>query len=175
MKVAAQHPSEAKHREQQPPTDQQADYPIELCKAPAEIAVIQQMGITHWWLRTPDFEAGMGRRGGGVPGVADQDEPYTWHTTINDHKGRGNTPLAECHPVSQTGWGDFRWERIDRKCLQIEMALGRDTGLWTPPLNDCHEAIKAALEACRIDGELPAGGIPEAPHDMGADETVFQK
>jgi hypothetical protein len=149
------------------PPGEYAPNQVELCKAPAEIPVVQQMGLSHWWLRTPDFEAGMGPRGGGVPGAADQDNAYTPWTTINDHHGRGQRAIAECHPASQVGWGDPRWEHEDRACLDAEFAVGRGTGLWVPPFNDCHSVVKDALDLCRTKGDLPSGGVPMAPQDMG--------
>src|SRR5689334_5289747 len=38
---------------------------VEFCERPADIPGMKQLGIAHWWLRTPNAEAGMGPYHGG--------------------------------------------------------------------------------------------------------------
>jgi hypothetical protein len=148
---------------------------VELCKAPTEFMggagpvqkTLGKMGLAHWWIKTPDFEAGMGPAGGGVPGVPGA-PAGPMMTTINDHTGRHAAPVSECHPASQPGWGDPRWEREDKACLQAHMQLGQETGPWIPPINDCHDVVKAALNECAVSHELEGGGVLPEPTDMGA-------
>lgn len=150
---------------------------VELCKAPTEFGnggtaqkvqnALAKVGLTHFWLKTPDFEAGMGPAGGGVPGLPGAGAGPMM-TTINDHTGRHNAAVAECHPASQQGWGDPRWAREDKACLQAQMQLGRETGPWLPPINDCHDVVKAALNECAVSSELEGGGVLPEPKDMGA-------
>lgn len=62
---------------------------VELCKRPADIPILKQIGIQHWWIRGTGLEAGMGKKGAGVPGRLGGSAP-TLRTTINDHSGEGN-------------------------------------------------------------------------------------
>jgi hypothetical protein len=126
------------------PPDDLAEYPVELCKRPTDIPLVKQSGIKHWFLRTPDVEAGMGPRGGGVPG--DPNNPLTIRTTINDHTGQGAQPDSVCVPAGSI---NPLWEHEMRECIINELRIGRETGLWVPPFNDCHEVVKEILDVCR--------------------------
>lgn len=131
--------------------------PIELCRRVAELPLADTFGVQHWWLRGDGFEAGMGQRGGGVPGHKGQYR-YQPFTTINDHTGEGNRPDASCQPIGQV---DPRWRHVDPACVREQMTVGRDTGIWTPPLNDCHEVVRAAMYKCRVsDEEAAADTVP---------------
>jgi hypothetical protein len=133
-----------------PPTDE-----LELCKRPAEIPVLKQTGIQHWWLRNKNIETGMGKRGAGVPGQPGG-SAYTLSTTLNDHKGQGEAAGSTCEPVGQA---DPRWANEDPGCIAAETKLGTPTGPWLPPFNDCHEVVKDILDDCRIPG-LPGAPVP---------------
>jgi glycine/D-amino acid oxidase-like deaminating enzyme len=63
---------------------------------------------------------------------------------------------------------DGAWEHEIRECLIAEMKLGQATGYWVPPINDCHEVIKDALDKCRAPGE-PGADVPSdgVAHDAG--------
>ncbi len=107
----------------------------------------------------------MGPRGGGVPD-GDTDNPKTLHTTINDHTGSGTKADATCVPV---GAVDEKWAHVDADCVRDQMTVGRYTGLWVPPFNDCHEVVKDALDSCRTTEEPPPLGV--GVRDAGAPET----
>ena len=140
----------------QPASNDGEHRPLELCRRTADLFANPPHGVQHWWLRGDGFESGMGKRGGGVPGHGGP-EPYTMHTTLNDHRGEGALPDATCVPVGEV---DPHWDHVDEDCVRGEMEVGRDTGLWVPPVNDCHEVVKNALDRCRIAGEPGAEVLP---------------
>lgn len=137
---------------------------VELCKRPAELGPLKPF-VDHWWLRGPGFEAGMGPRGGGVPGDKGAIVPKTSQTTINDHTGRGDLPGSRCVPVEEAGQG---WANVDASCVKDQMSIGRDTGTWIPTQNDCHTVVEQVMDSCShnlIDGQAMSPN-PE-PVDAG--------
>jgi RHS repeat-associated protein len=144
---------------------------VEMCKREADIPGKSIHHQEHWWLRTAEWERGMGPANGAVPGHGGSDSPYVSQTSINDHKGEGNGPGAYCQPVGDI---DDRWSQVDRECLNREMALGRDTGTWTL-YNQCHTAVSDALEACSRSsdpGPQPEGGLPPGGAPTHADDQL---
>jgi len=135
----------------------QDPYPVERCARPADLPGKETLGIEHWWLKSPDFEAGMGPANGGVPGHGGKDSPFVSKTTINDHRGEAHDPKAHCEPAGQLNQG---WAYEDQKCLLEVMRIGRDTGRWRPT-NQCHTVIQEALDKCALPppdpGPLDAG------------------
>ena len=137
---------------------------VELCRRPAEVPLLGEL-VDHWWLRGGGFEAGMGARGEGAPGDAGHVRPKTLHTTINDHSGRGSRSGSVCTPVEDLS---SRWAYTDAACVRERMTVGRETGLWAPPFNDCHDVATEALDGCaRPPTSAPMGG---GPRDAGVDE-----
>lgn len=126
---------------------------VEVCKRIADIPL--NPGLEHWWLRTPDFESGMGPAGGGVPGQGGSDSPYVSQTTINDHTGEGDANGAYCVPAASM---NPLWTTEDKACLQGEATLGRDTGTWTP-WNQCHSVVEDMLDKCAV----PTYADPNGP------------
>lgn len=121
---------------------------VEFCERPADIPGLKQLGISHWWLRTPNAEAGMGPYHGGVPGEATSIDYPGIPTTMNDHTGRGDQEGSTCIPVEE-----HAHHPVDPECVDRELALGQETGRWFPPFNDCHDTITEILEKCRLYGE----------------------
>lgn len=133
-----------------PPPGIVTDAPsIEICTRIAELPVAQQLGLEHWWIRTPNLEMGMGPATGEVPGVDGDrgDLPYS-ATTVNDHTGQGASPSANCVPAAE--WSP-EWANVDPSCVEREGALGSQTGPWTPLWNDCHDWVENTMDTCDPD------------------------
>ena len=109
---------------------------VELCKRPANIPVLKQLGAEHHWIRTSHVEAGMGPKAGGVPGKDSHVDMPGDPTSVNDHLGEG-AQGADCKPVKD----------VDEACVEKELQIGRDTGPWTP-MNQCQTFAAEVLEKC---------------------------
>ena len=116
-----------------------------LCRRVAQIQLGQELGLEHWWIMTPDREAGMGRCGGGVPG-AQSDSPFITQTCVNDHNGEHAKTDVQCEPLSG----------FDPACVDDELKLGRPLGRWTPT-NQCQAFVQEVLDACKP-RESPSDG-----------------
>jgi hypothetical protein len=117
--------------------------PVLLCERPADLPLNGALGLSHWWLRTPTKEMGMGLKGGGVPGHAGGPSGYPGApTTLNDHKGEVATSCA-------------RLDDVDPECIDRALVLGKDTGRWLPPVNDCHTTVQKIVEGCAKPGTKP--------------------
>jgi hypothetical protein len=120
-------------------------YPVDICAREADIPGKDIHHLQHWWLKTPDFEAGMGPLNAGIPGHGGSDWPFA-RTSINDHTGESQLPGAICVPAESI---DLNWAYEDRQCLMDIMQIGRDSGRWTPN-NQCHSVIEEALDKCQL-------------------------
>jgi hypothetical protein len=98
--------------------------------------LMDQLGFRHWWLRTPNREAGMGPETGGVPGERFE---LPGMTTINDHTGQAaDTTGTDIHTTPVPGVDPARVDEL--------LQLGRPTGPWIPFLNDCNSTMDDVLE-----------------------------
>ena len=102
---------------------------------------VNDLGITHQWIRTDTEEAGMGPAGGGVPGQGEPpDAPFTNVGTI-DHTGQSNQPGAYSIPLP---------DDMDESCVNEMINPGRDLGKFIPGVNDCHTFVQQVISHCRL-------------------------
>jgi len=122
---------------------------IEICSRIAELPVAEQLGLEHWWIKTPNIEAGMGPADGGVPGVDGDrgDLPYS-ATQVTDHTGQAANENSTCVPAAE--WNPD-WDNVDRDCVEQLSTVGTPTGPWTPLLNDCHDWVENTMNECDPD------------------------
>jgi hypothetical protein len=116
----------------------EADTPrggVKICKRPADLPGNSVVGVQHWWLTTTKKAAGMGPADGRVPGHGGIDLPGA-PTKIVDHSHEAKNDCEE-----QMG--------VDEACVDRELQIGRDTGPWIPPFNDCHTVVKDILATCK--------------------------
>jgi hypothetical protein len=107
-----------------------------LCARPAQVAVLEALGLEHRWLMTTNKEAGMGAVGEGVPGDH-VNLPFVTQTGINDHTGEHAKASAHCEPVAN----------VDEACVDEKLAIGKPLGRWAPS-NQCHTFAEAVLNEC---------------------------
>jgi hypothetical protein len=101
---------------------------------------VNELGITHQWLKTGKYEAGMGPMGGGVPGQGEPpDAPGTPVGTI-DHTGQSSQPGSYSIPLP---------DDLDEDCVNNMIKPGRDLGSFLPGLNDCHTFVQQVIAHCR--------------------------
>jgi hypothetical protein len=127
---------------------------IEICERPMDVPVMRSLGdlgLNHWWFRTPSVEMGLGPAGGGVPGEQSSIDYPGMPTSLNDHTGQYAAPGSVCTPLEQR----FHMT-ADVACVEEHLKEGQCMGRWLPPANDCHTAVFDILSACRIWGEEPA-------------------
>lgn len=118
---------------------------VQLCERPADLPGNDKLGVQHWWLKTPNKEVGMGPAGGGIPGKKDGPSGYPGvPTTLNDHTGEGG-PAVSCQELPD----------VDVGCVDEELAIGKPTGRWLPPFNDCHTAVQDVIDKCKKPGTDP--------------------
>lgn len=102
---------------------------------------VNDLGITHQWIKTDTEEAGMGPAGGGVPGQGEPpDAPFTNVGTI-DHTGQSNQPGAYSIPLP---------DDMDESCVNEMISPGRDLGKFIPGVNDCHTFVQQVISHCRL-------------------------
>jgi len=111
---------------------------VYLCKRKADLW-INIVGLKHHWLKTDAGEAGMGKCGGGVPGVdGGSDKPYS-DTCNNDHSGESARPGVICEEITN----------VDEACVNSKILKSRATGSWEP-LNQCQSYVQDILDECRL-------------------------
>ncbi|KAG9575752.1 hypothetical protein KCV01_g17711, partial [Aureobasidium melanogenum] len=102
---------------------------------------VNQVGITHHWIKTDKYEAGMGPLGGGVPG---QDRPpdaiFSPVGTV-DHTGQSTEDGSQLIPL---------YEDIDEGCVDEMIQPGRPLGRFIPTMNDCHTFVDQVLKHCAM-------------------------
>ncbi len=114
---------------------------VQVCSRPVDIPVMEYTGLPHKWLKTSSKEVGMGVKGGGVPGHAGGRNGYPLGpTSLNDHTGEHKGVLSVCTDVPD----------VDEDCVDRELEIGKPTGPWVPPLNDCHTVVDAILDECKV-------------------------
>jgi hypothetical protein len=122
---------------------------VELCRRPANIPVLKQLGAEHHWIRTTHVEAGMGPKTGGVPGKDSHVDMPGDPTSVNDHRGEG-AQGASCAVVAD----------VDEACVEKELEIGRDAGPWTP-MNQCQTFAADVLEKCSTKPKEPVDVLPK--------------
>jgi hypothetical protein len=137
----------------------QTESEIEICKRVAELPGAQELGFTHWWIRTKEMEAGMGPATGEVPAVDGDkgDLPYS-STTVNDHTGQGDLDVSVCVPAEE--WNP-EWSNVDINCVDERSELGTPTGPWTPFWNDCHDWVETTMNDCDPDVQETRQATPD--------------
>ena len=104
-------------------------------------APVNNLGISHQWLKTDTQEAGMGPAGGNVPGQGEPpDAPGSPVATV-DHKGQSQQPGAYEYPLPFD---------VDEQCVNEMIEPGRDLGSFIPGINDCHTFVQQVLTHCRL-------------------------
>ena len=133
-----------KYAKETPPTlGPVTPLPVQVCERPADLPTNSIWGIPHKWIKTQNKEAGMGLEGGGVPGHEGGPTGYPGApTTINDHAGEEAT---SCLTLSM----------VDVECVDRELEIGKATGAWIPPFNDCHTVAADIVMKCAINGVDP--------------------
>ena len=106
----------------------------------------------HQWLKTDQYEAGMGGMDGNVPGQEGRsDWPKADTQTVN-HSGQSRAPDAHQIEIPFA---------VDEACVNQLIAPGRQTGPWTPT-NQCQSFVDDVLEACRLSKPYrPLGGVTD--------------
>ena len=125
---------------------------VQRCCAPADIL----LGLVpHCWLKTDQFESGMGNLGGNVPGD-DSDCPYV-RTQVVDHS-KARREGVTCVDVFGA----------NEKCVDQfiktdpDTGLGRETGRFFPPFfNTCQTFVNDVLNQCR--NQCPAQARHHGP------------
>jgi hypothetical protein len=124
---------------------------VMFCHRPAQIAVADQLGLQHHWLKTSHKEAGLGPEDGSVPGDGKSALPFS-QTRINDHAGQSLRGDAECIYIASA----------DEACVDERLSLGQLAGRWTPS-NHCQTFVAEILAYCSLAG-------PDAPPvELGAE------
>jgi RHS repeat-associated protein len=101
---------------------------------------VNSLGITHQWIKTDTYEAGMGPMGGDVPGQNEPpDAPGTPVGTI-DHSGQFKEPGSRAIPLPFD---------VDEDCVNGMIKPGQDLGRFLPGINDCHTFVQQVLQHCR--------------------------
>jgi hypothetical protein len=128
---------------------------VELCERIADLPANSVLGLTHQWLKTPNKEAGMGLPGAPPPGHKGGPKGYPGAPTVwNDHKGEVPT---HCTTL----------EHVDVECVDREIQLGKSTGQWLPPFNDCHTVAADVVKKCATDSVDPYAMAHNADSDAG--------
>ena len=110
---------------------------VELCKRAADLPLNEYIGAEHHWIRTSKKEVGMGPADGSIPGHDSLAGLPGAKTTLNDH----STEIEKhCEKVPDE----------DEDCVNRELEVGKDTGRWVPPFNDCHTIVQDILDRCWI-------------------------
>jgi hypothetical protein len=123
---------------------------VMFCQRPAQIAVADELGLKHHWLKTSHKEAGLGPEDGSVPGDGKSALPFSL-TRINDHTGQSLRDDAECIYIPS----------LNEACVDERLDLGRLAGRWTPS-NHCQTFVAEIRAYCSVAG-------PEAPPvELGA-------
>jgi hypothetical protein len=134
---------------------------VKVCKRPADLPGNSVVGLQHWWLVTTKKAAGMGPADGHVPGHRGIDLPGD-PTKIVDHSHEAKNDCEE-----QMG--------VDEACIDRELKIGRDTGPWIPPFNDCHTVVKDILATCKqtaLDNLLEAESAVRPRLNCGSDGAL---
>jgi uncharacterized protein RhaS with RHS repeats len=114
---------------------------VELCQRVADLPLNQYIGVEHHWIRTATMEAGLGARGGGVPGEGGPPDLPGVDTEIVPHPGRGDRPGSTCTKVPN----------VSESCVNYELSLEGSRGRWGPT-NNCQTVTRDILNGCRTDG-----------------------
>lgn len=119
---------------------------VQLCRRPADLPLNDRVGLEHHWLKTSTLEAGMGPAGGGVPGAKDGPSGYPlMQTEITDHTGQARGDDARCDDLPG----------VDAACVNEKLRIGRQTGRWAPPFNDCQTTTAGIIDDCKEPGRDP--------------------
>lgn len=114
--------------------------PVDVPILPHAVAVaLADAGAPHRWIKVDDREVGMGRADGKLPGQG-IDYPGM-ETKLVDHGGQAAEAESSCEPVVN----------VDADCIDRALVVGKDTGRWIPPQNDCHTITAAILAGCARD------------------------
>jgi RHS repeat-associated protein len=123
--------------------------PVQLCQRGAELpggALMDKVfGARHWWIKTPNLETGMGKRGAGVPGLEGSETADTLMTTMNDHSGQADAPESQCRAICG----------VDLAKVEHLARTGRPTGVWIPLVNDCNNVIEDILRQSGTPENMP--------------------
>jgi hypothetical protein len=114
---------------------------VELWTRPADLWFNVGNVVPHDWIKVPGLEAGLGPRGGGVPGQETRSEdmiPFYTQTEVINHAGQSESPEASGRQI----------QGIDEICVRNELELGKSQGRWTP-LNTCLTFARKVIEKCR--------------------------
>lgn len=123
---------------------------VQLCERPADLPGNGTLQIAHQWYKTTKNEAGMGLLGGGVPGHEGGPSGYPMAATeMVDHTGQSALVDAHCEPRPD----------LDEACVDEEIVLGKPTGLWMPPINDCHTVAADIAEKCEVPMAKPPANV----------------
>lgn len=117
---------------------------VEVCSRVASLPGNQYIGLEHWWIRTPNVEAGMGARGHGVPGHESRPDLPGIPVSVNDHRGEGARADATCVSPQVR---NPEWKDVDRACVERQLRFGRDLGRWWPA-NQCQSFVTDVLDTC---------------------------
>lgn len=114
---------------------------VELCQRPNEIEQYQGSPIVedlpHFWLKTPEKEAGLGEADGTIPGQAMPDQLFP-QTAILDHSEEPREGVR-CSEVPL----------VDEGCVNEQLEIGKLQGTWFPILNDCMAFVNRVISTCR--------------------------
>jgi RHS repeat-associated protein len=91
--------------------------------------------IKHWWIKTPQIEAGAGPANGGIPGHGGKDSPYVTQMTINDHSGEALWPESTCYP----------YPGFDVNTINSQLKIGRPLGSFSLE-NNCQTVASDILK-----------------------------
>jgi RHS repeat-associated protein len=106
-------------------------------------------GKYHQWIMTEDGrEVGMGNAQGvpGENGQSSPDLPYSATQTV-DHSGRDSLPVMQVY------------SGVNLDALDSWLALGQDTGPWSPGANDCNTWVEKVINASTPHSTLGPDGM----------------
>jgi hypothetical protein len=107
--------------------------------------------VDHHWLRTGQYESGMGPANGQVPAQEGRSDYFGTPVATVEHTGQSNASNARQIPIPFP---------VDEQCVNSFIKPGQSLGRFSPS-NQCQAFSEEILNRCRIDPVLsrPRGWI----------------
>jgi RHS repeat-associated protein len=120
---------------------------------PADIGPYGVVGkaVDHHWLKTNQYESGMGPADGQVPAQEGRSDYFGSPVVTVDHTGQSKASNARQIPIPFP---------VDEECVNSFIRPGQSLGQFTPS-NQCQAFSEETLNRCRIDPALnrPRGWV----------------
>lgn len=116
---------------------------VTLWTRPADLPWPLPLFGEHQWIKTDNYQSGMGMPGNRIPGQDSNSGYPGMPTETVDHTGQSEKPNSREIPIPFL---------VDEECVNREIAPGQPAGRWLPSVNDCNTWTKEVLEKCRRHG-----------------------